>query len=192
MEIKAIDTSLFFNEGDMLSGTQDNKLAWQESEYIEPYHQKDVTEEEDEYKDSANFEVKKEIDNSDITISKKQEKLSTIVNEYENWEGRIVSTEAAFIRARLINTQRIYSPRMIQIDKNLFAKNGINKDLEIGDMFELTFKYVQEGKYNKRKEFSYQTINVDTIRMIEQVRLSQQEIQAMVEKELSTLSSLFE
>lgn len=192
MKMKTLDSSLFFDETEFFSESQDYTIDWLEPESIEPLPQNVDTEDEDEYKDTSVFEEKEEKDNSDIPISKQQEKLSMMVSEYENWEGRIVSTELNFIRARLVNTQRMYSPRMIQIDKNLFTKNGIDKILEIGDMFELTFKYVQEGKYNKRNIFSYQTINVDTIRMIEQVRLSQQEIQAMVDKELSSLSYLFD
>ena len=190
MNMKAIDT-FFLNDNELSLDSQENTLALLDSEFLEPISQVEYIEEEEEIKDSANIEEKEEKDNSDIPVSNKKEKPLMMVSEYENWEGRIVSTEASFIRARLLNTQRMYSPRMIQIDKNLFTENGINKVLEIGDMFELTFKYVQEGKYNKRKKISYQTFNVDTIRMIEQVRLSQQEIHALVEKELGDLSYLF-
>lgn len=189
--MKAVDSSLFLNNSD-LSFDNDNTLVCLDLDYSEPVEQIQFEDVEDEYKNSSDFEEKKEKSNSDIPASRKRERLTVIVSEYENWEGRIVSIESAFIRARLMNTQRLYSPRMIQIDKNLFVKNGINKVLEIGDMFELTFKNIQEGKYSKRNTFSYQTINVDTIRMVEQVRLTQQEIQQLVDEEFMSLSYLFE
>ena len=153
----------------------------------------DEVEDEDDLleKGTSYIEEDEELNNSDIPVKPKPIEIGFMIKEYENWEGRIIATESDFIRARLFNTQKIYSPRMIQISKSVFVSKGIKKQLVIGDMFELSFKRVKTEFINKKNERTQQENSVESIRMIEPVSLTRREIESAVEKELESLSYLF-
>lgn len=105
------------------------------------------------------------------------------VLSYENWEGKILQIQASEIRAKLINTQGKYASRIVEIDKSLFSKNKISRELEEGDRFELTFKQVR--KPNR------QIVNEESIRMIEKIKRTSEQIQKIVDDTLGELSFLF-
>lgn len=181
------DTSLFWSEEDFLDG--DNTYVWFEPVVTE--EKEDFIEEKLEEKGTTYFEKKKEGNNTDIPITPEPIEIGMLVRDYENWEGRIVSTDTEIIRARIINTQRIYSPRIIQISKSVFLSKGINKELNVGDMFELTFKHVKKEFQTKEKKLSQREENIDMIRLIEQAYLTRNEIDELVSIELQNLSYLF-
>lgn len=107
----------------------------------------------------------------------------TVVLSYENWEGKILQIQASEIRAKLINTQGKFASRIVEIDKSLFSKNKISRELEEGDRFELTFKQVR--KPNR------QIVNEESIRMIENIKRTSEQIQKIVDDTLNELSFLF-
>ena len=151
----------------------------------EPSHQL----EEKEDKHSLYYEEINEV-KTDTPIEPELKETSSMVKEYENWEGRIISIEKAFIRARIVNTQRHYSPRVMQIDRSLFYSNGINRVLCVGDTFELTFRYVTFETHNNKNQVSFNNRYVDTLRMIEPVSLTREEIEARTTEKLKKLSFL--
>lgn len=181
------NTSLFWVEDTVLDN---NTQVWYTLEDKEVEIEEEPEEEKDE-KGTTYFEKKEKGNNTDISVEPEPIEQSMLIREYENWEGRIVSTEEDFIRARIINTQRIYSPRMLQISKSIFASKGISKVLSVGDMFELTFKHVKFEFQTKEKKLRQREVNIDTIKLIEHVRLSRQEIDDQVSKEMQALNYLF-
>lgn len=183
------DSSLIWSEEEsILSG--DNTLVWDNP--IEPKELLEIKDEKKEEVETKYFEKEKEGNNTDVPVKPEEVELSTLIRDYENWEGRVVSTDEDIIRARIINTQRVYSPRIMQINKSVFASKGIMKDLSVGDMFELTFKHVKIEFKTKEEKLRQREENIDTIRLIEQVCLSRSEIDKLVSKELEALSYLFE
>lgn len=186
---------LFKNNSSLISGEEDcvfngdNTLA--QNETIEPTELLEIKEERAEYLETTYFEKKDDGSKTDVHIKTEDIELGTSTKDYENWEGRIVFTDKDVIRARLINTQRIYSPRIIQISKSVFIANGILKDLNVGDIFELTFKHVKIQFKTKEEKFGQREENIDTIRLVEQIRLTRSEIDMLVSKELQALSYLF-
>ena len=180
------DTSLFWVEDTVFDDNNTQVWYTHDEKEIE-----EETEEEKNEKRTTYFEKKEKGNNTDIPVEPEPIEQSMLIREYENWEGRIVSTEKDFIRARIINTQRIYSPRMLQISKSIFAAKGISKALSVGDMFELTFKHVKFEFQTKEKKLRQREVNIDTIKLIEHVRLSRQEIDDQVSKELQALNYLF-
>lgn len=189
MEWLRKNTSLYWVEEEN-NKNGDNTLAWNEPT-IET--EEEVLEEPNEKKEEKGtaFLKKKAFGNTDTPVDPEPVEFSKLVRDYENWEGRVVSTEEEIIRARIVNTQRIFSPRIIQIGKSVFASKGILKDLSVGDMFELTFKHVRIEFKNKENKLTQREENIDTIRLIEQVNLARKEIDDLVSKELRTLSYLF-
>lgn len=181
------DTSLYWFEE---SALDNNTQAWftQIDEEIVEEH----IEEKKKEAHTTYFEKKKKENDTAIPVEPEPVELSRLVCDYENWEGRVVSMEDSIIRARIKNTQCIYSPRILQISKSVFAEKGISKVLKIGDMFEITFKRVKFEFQTKEKKLRQREENIDTIQLIEQVRLTRQEIDDQVSKELQTLSYLFE
>lgn len=164
---------------------------------IHPFsvHDKDIVEECEIEEGTLYIEDEEDKEDkvkSDIPIKPKQVEIGSIVKEYENWEGRIVATESDFIRARLFNTQKVYSPRMIQISKSVFVSEGIIRQLAVGDMFELSFKRVKTEFLNKKNILTQKENSVESIRMIEPVAFTRREIENIVKKELELLSYLFE
>ena len=182
------NTSLYWDEDESLHNGN-NTLA-QLDPVIEAIKVEGLKEEVKEEKGTAYLQKKKP-GNTDIPVDPEPVELSKLVRDYENWEGRIVATEEDIIRARIVNTQRIYSPRIMQISKSVFIQKGISKELAVGDMFELTFKNVRIEFKNKKKELTQRVENIDSIRLIEQVFLSRNEIDDLVSKELQSLSYLF-
>lgn len=183
------DTSLYWREEETLL-EDNNTQAW-----FTPVDEEIVEEHiEEKKKDvlTTYFEKKKKGNNTDIPVEPEPVELCRLICDYENWEGRVVSMEENIIRARIKNTQRIYSPRMLQISKTVFAEKGISKALTIGDMFEITFKRIRFEFQTKEQKIRQREENIDTIKLVEQVRLSRQEIDAQVSKELQALSYLFE
>ena len=172
---------------------RNNTLAWFEPaiEAEEADNLEEIKEKKKEEIDTAYFKKKTAGNNTEIPVDPEPVELSKLVRDYENWEGRVVSTEEETIIARIFNTQRIYSPRIMQISKSVFASRGISQNLSVGDMFELTFKHVRIEFKNKEKELTQREENIDTIRLIEQVNLTRREIDDLVSKELQALSYLF-
>lgn len=167
-----------------------NTLAWKDP--FEPINVPETEEEIDEDVETKYFEKKKQGDNTEVPVKPEDVEQSTLVRDYENWEGRVVSTDEDIIRARIINTQRIYSPRIMQISRSVFVSKGISKIMNVGDMFEMTFKHVKIEFETKEKKIRQREENIDTIRLIEQVSLTRSEIDKLVSKELQALSYLFE
>lgn len=182
------DSSLIWSEEDGIYG-EDNTLVWNDS--IEPKVILKINEEKKEEVETKYFEKKNGENNTDVPVIPEVAELSTLIRDYENWEGRVVSTDEDIIRARIINTQRIYSPRIIQISRSVFASKGISKDLSVGDMFEITFKHVKIEFKTKEEKLRQREENIDTIRLIEQVCLTRSEIDKIVSKDLQALSYLF-
>ena len=182
------NTSLYWDEDENLHNGN-LTLAWREP-IIEVVNAEEFKEEEKEEKGTAYLQ-KKNPGNTDIPINPGPVELCELVRDYENWEGRVVATEEEIIRARMVNTQRIYSPRIMQISKSMFISKGITKELTVGDMFELTFKHVRIEFKNKKKELTQREENIDSIRLIGQVNLTRNEINDLVSKELQALSYLF-
>ena len=166
-----------------------NTLAW-----FKPIEEKEVLEPMKDEKDdnTSCFEEKEDKENTHLPVRTRVIELDKQVKDYENWEGRIVSTEEDSVIARLVNTQRIYSPRMMQINKTVFSSKGISKKLSVGDMFELTYKNIQFEYHNPKKGLTYREANIDTIVLVEQKRLSRKEIEEIASRELESLSYLFE
>ena len=178
---------LFIEEDDSID--KYNTLAWYQPET--KHDEAVVFEEKRPAKGSSYLEEKKETEDSEIPVEPTPIELGYMVKEYENWEGRIIFIDKDFIRARLYNTQRMFSPRMIQISKSIFIAEGIKKQLSIGDMFELSFKRVRKEFFNKKQELAQKENSIESIRMIEPVSLSLSEIEAITAKELESLSYLF-
>lgn len=183
------NSSLFWDEEEnTLSGN--NTIVWDES--TEPKDIMDISEEKEENVETKYYEKKKETNNTDVPVKPEEVEQSTLVRDYENWEGRVVSTDEDIVRARIINTQRIYSPRIMQISRSVFVSKGISRELNVGDMFEMTFKHVRIEFETKDKKIRQREENIDAIRLIEQVSLTRSEIDKLVSKELKALSYLFE
>lgn len=180
------DTSLFWSEDEQVLNDNDTH-AWFEPVF--PEVKEDYIEEEN---GTAYFEKKKEEFNTDTPVEPEPVDIGMLVRDYENWEGRVVSAEDEIIRARIINTQRIYSPRIMQISRSVFVSKGVKKELSVGDMFELTFKHVKKEFQTKDKKLTQREENIDMIRLIEQTYLTREEIDELVSKELQSLSYLFE
>jgi len=182
------DTSIYWREEEPEFDDKNTQAcsSLSDGDIAEDHHEEKKKEE----KGTAYY--KKKVGNdTDIPVEPAPVELSELVRDYENWEGRIVSIEEEIIRARIVNTQRIYSPRIMQISKSVFSSRGISKDLSVGDMFELTFKHVRIEFKNKNKELTQREENIDSIRIIEQVNLTRNEIDDLVSKELHALSYLF-
>ena len=183
------DISLFWSEEE--TAFDDNSTsAWNVPIAEEAIDERWKIEEKGE--DTTYFEKKEQRNSTEIPVELEPVELGILVREYENWEGRVVSIGEEIIRARIVNTQRIYSPRMLQISKSIFTAKGISKKISVGDMFELTFKHVRIEFQTKEKKLRQREENIDTIRMIEQTRLTRKEIEDIVSKELQSLSYLFE
>lgn len=185
------DSSLFWDD------EQDSLNKVSTLEWIEPIlkqTEKDPLNEKvlQENKKTTYIEEKRKEGESHTPIEPIEEEIGFMTNEYENWEGRIVDVEEEFIRARVINTQRHFSPRMMQISKSVFVSKGVVQPLSIGDMFELTYKTIQSEIRAKNNKISQRVQNVKSLRMIEPVRLSRSEIEYLAAKELEALSYLFE
>lgn len=104
--------------------------------------------------------------------------------EYENWEGRVVAIEGSIIRAKLRSSLPSYCSRIVEVKQSLFANNGIQRDLLIGDEFELSFKQIQKPKG--------QIENVMSLRMIEVAKVPEDIVAEALEQDLKELSFLFE
>lgn len=185
------DTSLFWDD------EQDSLNKVSTLEWIEPVLEQAEDNSFDEKvlqenKRTTYIEEKQKEDESHTPIEPVEEEIGFMTNEYENWEGRIVDVEDEFIRARVINTQQYFSPRMMQISKSVFVSKGVIQPLGIGDMFELTYKTIQSEIRAKNNKISQRVQNVKSLRMIEPVRLSRSEIEYLAAKELEALSYLFE
>lgn len=185
------DSSLFWSEEQSFL-SENNLLDWNEP--IEPDDFGEIKEEKgkEEEVETKYFEKKNEGNNTGVSVKPEVIEHSTLIRDYENWEGRVIFTDEDIIRARIINTQRIYSPRIMQISRSVFASKGISKDLSVGDMFEITFKHVKIEFKTKEEKLRQREENFDTIRLIEQVCLTRSEIDKLVSKELQALSYLFE
>lgn len=182
------DTSPFLFEEETIFENDNTLVCFKSTEEEKETNLEDYIGE----KRTTYFENKKDENSSETPVDSKPTDLEILVRDYENWEGRVVSTEKNLIRARIINTQHIYSPRILQISKSIFESKGISKELFVGDMFELTFKHVKIAFITKNQKFRYREENIDTIRLIEQVKKTRQEIDALVSSELQALSYLFE
>lgn len=182
------DSSLYWSEEEQILDGNDTHACFEPIVNNEKEHdaKDEIVEIETTY-----FE-NKEGNYTDIQVEPEPIEIGMLVREYENWEGRVVSTEDELIRARIINTQRIYSPRIMQISRSVFESQGIKKELKVGDMFELTFKHVKKEFQTKEKKLRQREENIDMIRLIEQACLTRDEIDELVSKELQTLSYLFE
>lgn len=183
-------TSLVENEEDNLFNENDTLACFEPIELTEHVYESIVCEEEE--KVSTNFAEEKIEEKTDIHINPFPVALSMLVKEYETWEGRVISTDIDVIKARIVNTQRLYSPRILQIKKAFMLSKGISKPLTIGDMFELTFKHVNIEFETKEKEIRQKEKFIDSIRLIEQVKMTRREIEDFVSKELENLRFLFE
>ena len=185
MESFINDSSLFLAEENLPDSSSLEWFVSEQEPVIEP-----EDEEEKEAKHTLYHEEKKE-GKTDTPVEPALKEIGSMVKEYENWEGRVVSTDKRFVRARLVNTQHHYSPRIVRIDRTIFSTNGIKRELAIGDMFELTFRYVSIETINKRNQLAFNNRYIDTLRMIEPVTLTRKEIEAITTQKLKTLSYLF-
>ena len=186
MDRDFIDTSSFFGEDEVDSDNSALELFTLEQPTLKPEDEK-VTKHSlyiDENED-------KNKEKTDTPVEPALREIGSMVKEYENWEGRVVSTEGTFIRARMFNTQRYYSPRVVRIDKSVFTTKGVKRELKVGDMFELTFRYVSVETLNKRNQVSINNRHIDTLRLIEPVALTRKEIDELTKQKLRKLSYLF-
>lgn len=184
------NTSSFFYE-DYDCNNENNSLACYESSIaIEEIYKSTAYGHKEKL--TTNYSPKKDEQKTDITIEPVPITLGMLVKEYETWEGRVVEINVDDIKARITNTQRIYSPRILQIKKAFILSKGISKPLNVGDMFELTFKHINTEFETKKKVISQKEQVIDTIRLIEQVYMTRQEIDTLVSEELKALSFLFE
>ena len=181
------NTLTFFREDDYIE-YEDSMSSWIHPEIV---FNDEVEDEDDLLGKGTAYIEDEDLNNSDIPLKPKPVEIGFLIKEYENWEGRIIASESDFIRARLFNTQKVYSPRMIQISKSVFVSKGIKKQLVVGDMFELSFKRVKAEFKNNKNERTQKENSVESIRMIEPVSLTRSEIEIAVEKELESLSYLF-
>lgn len=117
-------------------------------------------------------------------IKKADEKHSRKVIEYENWLGRIVDLKADSIGARITNTLNRFSPRFVRIERSFFIAKGISQELFYGDEFELSYQRVRLEKGQVKNE--------ERIRMIQHVRLDDNEIKRYVDEQLRELNILLD
>lgn len=179
------DTSLFSGEEEKSSDSS----ALEVNVFDFPVHEPEEIEAKNTLYLDDNEDKKKE--NTDTPVEPALKEIGLMVKEYENWEGRVVSTEKAFIRARMINTQRYYSPRVVRIDRSVFTTKGIKRELMVGDMFELTFRYVSVETLNKKNQVAINNRYIDTLRLIEPLTLTRKEIDELTKQKLRKLSYLF-
>ncbi len=179
------DTSLFLGEEEMLSDSS----VWEVNVLDFPINEPEEVEAKHTHYLDANEDEKKE--NTDTPVEPVLKEIGSMVKEYENWEGRVVSTEKTFIRARMVNTQRYYSPRVVRIDRSVFFTKGIKRELTVGDMFELTFRYVSVETLNKKNQVAINNRHIDTLRLIEPLTRTRKEIEELTEQKLKKLSYLF-
>lgn len=185
MDSAISDTSLFLGEEEKLSESS----ALEVNVFDFPVHEPEEIEAKHTHYLDDNEAKHKE--NTDTPVEPALKGIGSMVKEYENWEGRVVSTEKTFIRARMVNTQRYYSPRIVRVDKTVFTTNGIKRELTIGDMFELTFRYVSVETLNKKNQVAINNRYIDTLRLIEPLTLTRKEIEELTEQKLRKLSYLF-
>lgn len=103
--------------------------------------------------------------------------------DYESWYGRIDSLDSEHVIARLSSRLPNYCPRIVKIERDFFVSKGITGKLTKGDEFEFTLKRIQWPKGQIEQK--------TTLRMIERVVLSKEEVEAAYEKDLKELSFLF-